>query len=1205
MRGNGFCLLNSIITALYRDHDVVFYEQLLIDIIRAHVKNKGDNYLHLHPGTKMKLVSDVENFFSTANYDQEIADILLLIAIDAIHLNITLYWHSSRDVTIHNLPHKEGALLIFLQFLEHPEDPIGNHYNAIILKSNKHHGPMPLMPPPPPEVSKWRNRRPRGPVGQRITATYTPTSMQQKRSFSPDGFVPGNQCSPVQDYTSKCHAAIKMMHSYSSGESVGSTSVDSVATASELNENTSEHITSPIAEMFTTSTPIMGGQLHLLADLSAHVSPIPFGDVPHTEISSAMQHDSSLTDSAPETADHDTHLEGSAAEAAHGSILPTGKSSSDVEQCRGTDNSTMGIFHGDTPEMIDLTQEEVDTSSTSFSQISTDMERQNAECYITSLSADYYNNPTNEASHTNPNRHTETTMAMLNPHTFKPPTVTDGYMKPVMVVPVSVPGGGFIHKQFNVDVVPPDSDGVGGMRKGQEFPEWCFWNQVAKQVPHVPDDIDGMCLFAIKCTEDNWLQVTRDRRYFNMNSTKRLDFKGLRRVGWCEGSWVCLNEDCNFIRSSPVGEPNRSSFHIYGKRGNRQCVTCGHYAARDKCGARKMSQYNRETGVATVYHLGKHKCCLKAKSASKRKEMSEVIDQTQGRIPPREMQRQMVQKYVVQLKWDDAEQAAETWSDTPMVKNLLRDKDMANLPVDGSTFASVGIFKTGTDKKDKYFIYEINDGTLNNGYDYIFKSSLQSVQIGLAMDKDAGGNNPLTECVAYFDGVHDRVMGMKSLALWVCHPGMNRMLRLCNMECKQESTEEIAIFFNLWNEILAEVKGDVGYKFNPIAFMCDSLGANQQAVARVYGEDVAKYRLKTCRWHFLNNLHQRLAAVKDDNFTARMSELCHKLADTVTVADYELVLKDIQLIAFMYPNLNNFLHWWDTRKSQIFTAFRGLGYAGCNLSEQSNSGWQRKAPMTVLKAAVDDVTTMTQQKIDLNLFFSNKGNTSGHAPNQQKAIAKIRKDDMRLAKAMAEVVQEDNMMEKQVEELRHPSAYLAHGKSPMKPGKGKPAHAGKTFGRQKKMKPQSAFPMTFAALQEQLALAQAVLGEPVRREVDGLSTRPQKLPENPPMVMRIGDLSISRCQGCPELIQKGEPPYDLVIRNVGDRKFRSQHTGLMTQTRGNCYFHMDFTCLRGKHSAAEKRNITCTDEEFLGFEQCHFEELKTQEILYYVIANKL
>ena len=127
VRRNGFCLLNSIITALYRDHDVVFYEQVLIDVIRAHVKNKGEQYLHLHPGTKMELVADVDYFFNTVNYDQEIADILLLIATDAIHLNITLYWHSSRDLTIHELRHKEGALLIFLQFLEHPENPIGNH----------------------------------------------------------------------------------------------------------------------------------------------------------------------------------------------------------------------------------------------------------------------------------------------------------------------------------------------------------------------------------------------------------------------------------------------------------------------------------------------------------------------------------------------------------------------------------------------------------------------------------------------------------------------------------------------------------------------------------------------------------------------------------------------------------------------------------------------------------------------------------------------------------------------------------------------------------------------------------------------------------------------------------------------------------------------------------------------------------------------
>ena len=164
------------------------------------------------------------------------------------------------------------------------------------------------MPPPAPEVSKWSNRRPRGPVGQRVTFTYTPTSMQQKRSFSPDRFTPANKCLRPAEHTSQSHGIIKMMHSYSSADSVASTSVDSISTASEWNDNTAPNITSPTGEFCSASTPVMGGNLHLLAELSTHVSPTPFEDYPDKEMSAGMQRDSSLTDSAPETCEQDTDL---------------------------------------------------------------------------------------------------------------------------------------------------------------------------------------------------------------------------------------------------------------------------------------------------------------------------------------------------------------------------------------------------------------------------------------------------------------------------------------------------------------------------------------------------------------------------------------------------------------------------------------------------------------------------------------------------------------------------------------------------------------------------------------------------------------------------------------------------------------------------------------------------------------------------------
>ena len=48
------------------------------------------------------------------------------------------------------------------------------------------------------------------------------------------------------------------------------------------------------------------------------------------------------------------------------------------------------------------------------------------------------------------------------------------------------------------------------------------------------------------------------------------------------------------------------------------------------------------------------------------------------------------------------------------------------------------------------------------------------------------------------------VSGYKTLALFVSHTAMCHILRLAMMEVKSESTHEIIIFWELFNEILSE-----------------------------------------------------------------------------------------------------------------------------------------------------------------------------------------------------------------------------------------------------------------------------------------------------------------------------------------------------------------------------------------------------------------
>ena len=44
---------------------------------------------------------------------------------------------------------------------------------------------------------------------------------------------------------------------------------------------------------------------------------------------------------------------------------------------------------------------------------------------------------------------------------------------------------------------------------------------------------------------------------------------------------------------------------------HKVCFSCGSIASRKWCGACKMTEYCRESGTLTVYHVGVHKCHLK------------------------------------------------------------------------------------------------------------------------------------------------------------------------------------------------------------------------------------------------------------------------------------------------------------------------------------------------------------------------------------------------------------------------------------------------------------------------------------------------------------------------------------------------------------------------------------------------------------------
>ena len=103
-----------------------------------------------------------------------------------------------------------------------------------------------------------------------------------------------------------------------------------------------------------------------------------------------------------------------------------------------------------------------------------------------------------------------------------------------------------------------------------------------------------------------------------MHTSIRQGFKGIRKIGYCHGFWVCPNSKCPVLSTSHMCQPNKINWKT--QRGSRDkiCQICEHYAKKEGCGARKLVVYLPAQKIASVFHLGKHTCTMKLDTEAKK-----------------------------------------------------------------------------------------------------------------------------------------------------------------------------------------------------------------------------------------------------------------------------------------------------------------------------------------------------------------------------------------------------------------------------------------------------------------------------------------------------------------------------------------------------------------------------------------------------------
>ena len=247
----------------------------------------------------------------------------------------------------------------------------------------------------------------------------------------------------------------------------------------------------------------------------------------------------------------------------------------------------------------------------------------------------------------------------------------------------------------------------------------------------IPDNINGIKHYKIKIHEHIWHVPTSDRRHFRMLTSSRKGFMGERRIGTCKGSFVCNNKDCPFIKTSQCHQPNKVSWrNIRGNINFKVYAICNHVAQRISCGAKKLVEYDYTSRIATVYHLGNHKCWpqLSSRNSSVHEHPIKLPQGLTGSA--KQVGLTQIVRLIDDGNMEAAAKEAEVWIDRRKVKWQMEAMNPQEA-MDHNSFDAVGIVKQKTDTKDPFYIYKIGNKNLGGGSDYVIhKTSKNSYSNG-------------------------------------------------------------------------------------------------------------------------------------------------------------------------------------------------------------------------------------------------------------------------------------------------------------------------------------------------------------------------------------------------------------------------------------------------------------------------------------------
>ena len=538
--------------------------------------------------------------------------------------------------------------------------------------------------------------------------------------------------------------------------------------------------------------------------------------------------------------------------------------------------------------------------------------------------------------------------------------------------------------------------------------KYSVWDEVlVKNVDALPYHIDGNCIYQLPYSKNDRLASSRDGRPWKKaitSNTKELP-KGSRKIAKCKGSYECSSSECMFCKE--FGKNNTVNFDSLSEN-CVVCRICKMPALFRECSAVKVWEF--QDHYVLVKHTGVHTCHPVPLFSQRDEQVKENVEKRLD-LPPKRIQREAMLDQLYSGKTiKEVKSTARAMIDTKKISSLKRIQSQSIGPF-GHCLDALKRLKLETQKTDKYYIFDIGDAGLSANKTakiHVFKMSKIAAKIAIDMDKEC--DHFMAKEYCFFDGNHKRCRGFVTLGCYVYHPLLRKIIRLASMEVNVEDSEAIQIFWTLFNEVIAEYKGDPSYKFNPLGWCADEAGSNWEGLFRVFGD--VRNRIVSCVFHYrqsVNRFSLKLPTTKEQEKFKLLSLELQEAATEVKYSEiHEKLTRFIKKKKHREQLLLNWFEWWHKRRANVFNAFKPVhGAPRTNWSEAFHSSWSHSSSinLSLVDAAYHDIvdaipTEVQMQEIGSGAMAPLRG------PDEATREAREFEEQKQRAKEYASTIQE-------------------------------------------------------------------------------------------------------------------------------------------------------------------------------------------------------